>query len=198
MHIALCATPCAAGMGKKSVWSLHHCSVHILLFVSPAGLAYCLLMFFCYLLMSQRNGNSLSENPPAYDDNIEDGEGFNSQDGEGSNSQTHSTTEELTFDSHIAELLLPYRRILEEMRNHHMEEELQRARHLSLMLKWTVVDCSLFKGSKFCPNLHKPAVNMILLESFLMETKNKHLHHTAMIVHNLIAKGIIDSVNSGI
>ncbi|RIB00102.1 hypothetical protein C2G38_2130475 [Gigaspora rosea] len=32
MHTLLCATPYAAGLWKKSVWSLHHCSVHILLF----------------------------------------------------------------------------------------------------------------------------------------------------------------------
>src|SRR5581483_9600956 len=95
-------------------------------------------------------------------------------------------------------LLLPYRRVLEEMRNHHVEEELQQARNLSLMLKWSVVDYFWFKGSKFCPNLSRPAVNMNLLKSVLMETQNRHLHHAVMIVHNLIAKGIVDSVNSDI
>jgi len=132
----------------------------------------------------QRNRNSLSKNPPAYDDNIKD--------------KDSTTAEKLTFDPHVAELLLPYRRVLEEMRNHHVEEELQQARNLSLMLKWSVVDYSWFKGSKFCPNLSRPAVNMNLLKSVLMETQNRHLHHAVMIVHNLIAKGIVDSVNSDI
>ncbi|CAG8537132.1 11429_t:CDS:1, partial [Cetraspora pellucida] len=43
-----------------------------------------------------------------------------------SNSQTHPTVEELTFDPHIATLLLQYRRALEEMRNHYVEQESQR------------------------------------------------------------------------
>src|SRR5688572_14657172 len=64
------------------------------------------------------------------------------------------------------------------------------------MLKWFVVDYSLFKGSKFCPNLSRLAVNMNLLKSVLMETQNRNLHHAVMIIHNLIVKGIVNSVNS--
>jgi hypothetical protein len=153
------------------------CSLWFVL--SPADLAYCLLIIFFCLLTPQK-GNSLSKSPPTYDDIIKDED---------------STIEELSFDLHVAKLLLPYRRVLEEMRNHHVEEELQRARNLSLMLKWSVVEYSLFKGSKFCPNLPKPAINMNLLKSVLMETKNRNLHHAVTIVHNLIAKGIVDSVN---
>ncbi|CAG8750204.1 9552_t:CDS:2, partial [Funneliformis caledonium] len=109
-----------------------------------------------------------------------------------------SSIEKLTFEPHIAKLLLPYRRVLEEMRNHHIEEELQRAQNLSLMLKWSVVDYSLFKGPKFCPNLSRPAVNMNLLKSVLMETQNRNLRHAVIIVYNLITKEIVDNVNSNI
>ncbi|CAG8627870.1 8372_t:CDS:2 [Ambispora gerdemannii] len=57
--------------------------------------------------------------------------------------ESNPTVEELTFDPHIATLLLPYRRFLEEMRNHYVEQESQRGRHLSNILKWSVVEHSL-------------------------------------------------------
>ncbi|RGB37157.1 hypothetical protein C1646_781961 [Rhizophagus diaphanus] len=89
----------------------------------------------------------------------------------------NSTVEELTFEPHIGTLLLPYRKVLEEMRSHHIKQESQRARHLSHMLKWSVVDHSLFNGFEFVISLPRPAINMPLLESVLMENQNKRIHH---------------------
>ncbi|EXX56998.1 hypothetical protein RirG_211090 [Rhizophagus irregularis DAOM 197198w] len=99
------------------------------------------------------------ENPPSYDEQsrkIENEE------------EPNSTVEELTFEPHIGTLLFPYRKVLEEMRSHHVEQESQRAQHLSHMLKWSVVDHSLFNDFEF---VIRPAINMPLLESVLMETK---------------------------
>ncbi|CAG8726270.1 16321_t:CDS:2, partial [Racocetra persica] len=138
-----------------------------------------------------KNGKHL-EDPPAYDTiqshNIED---------EVSNSQTHPTVEELIFDTHIATLLLQYRRVLEEMRNHYVEQESQRGRHLSNMLKWSVVDHSLFNGFKFVVSLLRPAINMSLLEPILMESRNKPIHHVVTILRNLITKEIVDDISPG-
>ncbi|CAG8668002.1 9284_t:CDS:2 [Funneliformis caledonium] len=67
-----------------------------------------------------------------------------------------------------------------------------------MLLKWSVVDYSLFKGPKLCPNLSRPAVNMNLLKSVLMETQNRNLRHAVIIVYNLITKEIVDNVNSDI
>ncbi|CAG8734852.1 41862_t:CDS:2, partial [Gigaspora margarita] len=97
--------------------------------------------------------------------------------GKQSNSQKHPTIEELTFDPHIATLLLQYRRVLEEMKNHYVGQESQRGRHLSNMLK--------------------PAVNMSLLEPILMENQNKPIHHVVTILRNLITKEIVDDVSPG-
>ncbi|CAG8638122.1 10429_t:CDS:2 [Acaulospora morrowiae] len=138
-----------------------------------------------------KNGKHL-EDPPAYDTiqshNIED---------EVSNSQTHPTVEEPIFDTHIATLLLQYRRVLEEMRNHYVEQESQRGRHLSNMLKWSVVDHSLFNGFKFVVSLLRPAINMSLLEPILMESRNKPIHHVVTILRNLITKEIVDDISPG-
>ncbi|CAG8477322.1 6122_t:CDS:1, partial [Cetraspora pellucida] len=131
------------------------------------------------------------EDLPAYDiiqsHNIED---------KVSNSQTHPTVEELTFDPHIVTLLLQYRRALEEIRNHHVEQESQRGRHLSNILKWSVVDYSLFNGFKFVVSLLRPAINMSLLEPILMECWNKPIHHVVTILRNLITKEIVDDIGT--
>ncbi|CAG8730097.1 459_t:CDS:2, partial [Funneliformis mosseae] len=168
----VCATPLTAGVGEEEfLVSTTHAPVFATPLTAGVGEEECL------------KRNSLSNNLPIFDDDIEDED---------------SSIEKLTFEPHIAKLLLPYRRVLEEMRNHHIEEELQRARNLSLMLKWSVVDHSLFKRPKFCPNLSRPAVNMNLLKSVLMETQNRNLRHAVIIVYNLIAKEIVDNVNSEI
>ncbi|CAG8535824.1 9221_t:CDS:2 [Ambispora gerdemannii] len=141
-------------------------------------------------VLAEKNGKRL-EDLPSYDE-----QSHNIEDEDESNSQTYSTVEELTFDPHIATLLLPYRRVLEEMRNHHIEPESQRARHLSHMLKWSVIDHSLFNKFEFdIVSLPRPAVNMSLLESILMENQNKRFHHVVTILHSLITKEIVDNVN---
>lgn len=118
--------------------------------------------------------------------------------GKQSNSQKkHPTIEELTFGPHIATLFLQYRRVLEEMKNHYVGQESQRGRHLSNMLKWSVVDHSLFNGFKFVVSLLRPAVNMSLLEPILMENQNKPIHHVVTILRNLITKEIVDDVSLG-
>ncbi|CAG8738545.1 15637_t:CDS:2, partial [Dentiscutata erythropus] len=178
MHTLLCATPYAAGLWKKSVWSLHHCSVHILLFHGSRTLRP--------LVELRKMGNTLKIHLLTI--HIED---------EVSNSQTHPTVEELIFDTHIATLLLQYRRVLEEMRNHYVEQESQRGRHLSNMLKWSVVDHSLFNGFKFVVSLLRPAINMSLLEPILMESRNKPIHHVVTILRNLITKEIVDDISPG-
>jgi len=79
------------------------------------------------------------------------------------------------------------------MRNHYVEQESQRGRHLSNMLKWSVVDHSLFNGFEFVVNLLRPAVNMSLLEPILIENRDKPI----TILRNLITKEIIDDVSPG-
>ncbi|RIB21234.1 hypothetical protein C2G38_2140746 [Gigaspora rosea] len=105
--------------------------------------------------------------------------------------------EELKFDLHVATLLLPYREILKEIQNHHIEQESQRARQLSHMLKWSVVDHYLFGEIEIYIDLPIPAINMSLLNSVLLEKQNKRINHVVTILHNLIAKGIISNVKSG-
>ncbi|CAG8535224.1 2709_t:CDS:2, partial [Dentiscutata heterogama] len=85
----------------------------------------------------------------------------------------------------------------EEMSNHHVEQESQRGRHLSNMLKWSVVDHSLFNGFKFVVSLLRPAINISLLEPILMESQNKPNHHVVTILRNLITKEIVDDISSG-
>jgi len=66
------------------------------------------------------------------------------------------------------------------------------------MLKWSVVDHSLFNEFEFDVfSLSRPAINMSLLESILSENQNKHIHHVVTILHNLITKEIVDNVDSG-
>jgi hypothetical protein len=79
------------------------------------------------------------------------------------------------------------------MRNHYVEQESQRGRHLSNMLKWSVVDHFLFNGFEFVVNLLRPAVNMSLLEPILIENRDKPI----TILRNLITKEIIDDVSPG-
>ncbi|RUS30548.1 hypothetical protein BC938DRAFT_479259 [Jimgerdemannia flammicorona] len=109
--------------------------------------------------------------------------------------------EELTFDPRVGQMLLPYRRILEEMRRHQTEETSKRARHLSVMLMWSVVDQSLFfKGSEPVASvaLPRPAVNISLLESVLMENQSERIQHAVMIMRNLRANGVMDDASSGL
>src|ERR1044072_1504654 len=71
--------------------------------------------------------------------------------------------EQLTFDPHITTLLLPCRRVLEEMQ----KQESQRALYLSHMPKLFVVDHSLFNEFEFRKN------------------QNKHIHHVVTILHTV-------------
>ncbi|CAG8667991.1 9283_t:CDS:2 [Funneliformis caledonium] len=83
-------------LGKKSVWSLHHCNV--LLTKICTGICYTLTAGVGEEECLKRN--SLSNNLPIFDDDIEDED---------------SSIEKLTFEPHITKLPLPYRRVLEEM-----------------------------------------------------------------------------------
>src|SRR6185369_10226739 len=83
---------------------------------------------------------------------------------------------ELTFNSRVSQMLVPYRKTLEEMRHHQTEETSHRARNLSIMLMWSVVDQSLFfNGAEpvSIVALPKPAVNISLLESVLVENQSE-------------------------
>ncbi|KAG9296963.1 hypothetical protein G9A89_003677 [Geosiphon pyriformis] len=98
----------------------------------------------------------------------------------------------LLFVSPVAATLLSYRRILEEMRNHHNEEQPQRGRHLSIMLTWSVVGWSLFTDlQSTSTSLPAPSINVSLLELVLKDSSNKQIQHGAAIIGDLIAKGIV-------
>ncbi|KAG9302497.1 hypothetical protein G9A89_007201 [Geosiphon pyriformis] len=92
----------------------------------------------------------------------------------------------------VTATLLPYRRILEEMRNHHTEEQSQRGRHLSLILTWSVVDWSLFTGlQSTSTSLPTPSINVPLLELVLKDSSNEQIQRAVAIIGNLIAKDIV-------
>ncbi|CAG8693660.1 12966_t:CDS:2 [Rhizophagus irregularis] len=140
-----------------------------------------------FLQNNLKNERTL-EIPPSYDEQSREIE---------NEKEPNSTVEELTFEPHIGTLLLPYRKVLEEMRSHHVEQESQRARHLSHMLKWSVVDHSLFNNFEFVISLPRPAINMSLLEFVLMENQNKRIHHAVLIMRSLISKEVVDNTNCG-
>nr|CAG8434354.1 9384_t:CDS:2 [Entrophospora candida] len=132
-HDGECSTPYATGMGKKSVQSYVH--QHYMCYwcrkkVSGLYITVCehfALSWEMYpATTGQEKGKHFTahfENPPPYSEQSHDNE-----DEEEPKSQTfpeYGIVEELTFDLSIATLLLPYRRILEEMQNHHVEEESQ-------------------------------------------------------------------------
>ncbi|CAB4485570.1 unnamed protein product [Rhizophagus irregularis] len=94
----ICTTPCAAGTGKKSIWPLHRCSVHILFFCESCTPR---LMVELRPILAEN-----PENPPSYDDEqshkIENEEGPN------------STVEESTFEPHIGILLCHIEKFLKK------------------------------------------------------------------------------------
>nr|CAG8488862.1 14665_t:CDS:2 [Entrophospora candida] len=142
------STPYATGMGRR-VLSLMYamtCIQHCVLY--PVLLRKCLvytslqckhfaLSWEMYPMTTGRVVEAILakvgnyfENPPSYNEEEPKSQKFTEYD----------IIEELTFDLCVAMLLPPYRKILEEMRNHHVEEEPQQAQHLSSMLKWSFVE----------------------------------------------------------
>ncbi|CAJ0764630.1 18755_t:CDS:2, partial [Entrophospora sp. SA101] len=58
--------------------------------------------------------------------------------------EEHDGTKKIIIDFSNHPLLETYSKLLFNLQNHHVEEDSQRARHLSIMLEWSVVNYELF------------------------------------------------------
>nr|CAG8612211.1 1254_t:CDS:2 [Entrophospora candida] len=125
------------------------------------------------------------------------------------NPRTHSQTTE-TENNHDVQYIFAntkafpdlkeYCKILEQLKNHHLEEESQRGRHLCKLLIWSVVDSKLFPTQDpICyPDLQKPAINFGFITEALKSTKHKKLLNAIPVLNGIINEGKIGTTKSSI
>ncbi|RHZ76755.1 hypothetical protein Glove_193g51 [Diversispora epigaea] len=96
--------------------------------------------------------------------------------------------------------LKEYCKILNQLKDHHLEEESQRGRHLLKLLTWSVVDSKLFPAQDpMCyPDLRKPAVNFNIIIAALKDTRHKKLWDAIPVLNRIIKEGKIGIVQSSI
>ncbi|CAG8688106.1 5059_t:CDS:2, partial [Ambispora gerdemannii] len=77
--------------------------------------------------------------------------------------------EELYVDVNEFPELLKYCQSIKEMQENHIDEISQSGRHLSILLKWSVVDSKLFKIPVTPPTISRPALNLHNLKVIFKE-----------------------------
>ena len=65
--------------------------------------------------------------------------------------------------------LLEYHEVLKEMQRSHIDKVSQSGRHLSKLLKWSVVDSKIFKVQITLPTIARPTINLNLLTIIFKE-----------------------------
>ncbi|RHZ47086.1 hypothetical protein Glove_593g44 [Diversispora epigaea] len=96
--------------------------------------------------------------------------------------------------------LKEYCEILEKLKDHHLEEESQRGRHLLKLLTWSVVDSRLFPAQDpICyPDLRKPAINFGITIAALKDTRHQKLWDAIPVLNRIIKEGKMGIVQSSI
>ncbi|KAF0547700.1 ran-binding protein 10 [Gigaspora margarita] len=125
------------------------------------------------------------------------------------NSRIHKRTDEEANNNDVQYVFVntkafpdleEYCKILEQLKNHHFDEESQRGRHLCRLLIWSVVDSKLFPTPDqiHYPDLHKPAVNFGFLIEALKSTQHKKLLNAIPTLNRIINEGKIGTTKSNI
>ncbi|CAJ0758063.1 7662_t:CDS:2, partial [Entrophospora sp. SA101] len=103
------------------------------------------------LVLLEINLNSLDESSDGCDNIIDNPDDIINIDNTSSSlgkrvrkDEEHDGTKKIIIDFSNHPLLETYSKLLFNLQNHHVEEDSQRARHLSIMLEWSVVNYELF------------------------------------------------------
>ncbi|RIA93782.1 hypothetical protein C1645_818983 [Glomus cerebriforme] len=104
--------------------------------------------------------------------------------------------EEIKVDYTKHPLLENYCNLLFKLQYHPVEEESQRARHISKMLKWHVVNQEMFIEVGWIENYHnhpisKPSFGLNLVSSVFNQSPRDQLHQAGQSIQKLAAKNII-------
>ena len=104
--------------------------------------------------------------------------------------------EEVNINYNRHPLLERYCTLLLKLQDHPVEEESQRARHISKMLKWHVVDQRIFNEAGWMEKHHsysvsKPSFCLKLVSDVFKQTSNNQLHQAEQLIQNKIELEIV-------